>query len=327
MNCLACSGVMGLTFGRLACGGSIKVEIEAKSLDLDLNDRKWVAQTLNYATIVGVEWCVLTNGDEYRLYNSHATVDVDEKLFRSIRIADRDTTELTLDTLELLSKDKLGENLISILWKSHFIDRRLKAVLKEMFQDADGGFIRLIRKRLVDLQPLDIRDSIKRAEVRITFPSALPPTQARDAASVRDKPKSKREARQAQADAPATDLELGREGQPDQHASPKMLGVGVADLIRTGLINPPLALFKDYKKTHLTATVLPDGGVEFDGTRYDSLSTAAGMARRTVIGAPEGRAYPQTNGWSFWRFADPTTGAAMDIDQLRQRYLADRGAD
>jgi type I site-specific restriction endonuclease len=46
--------------------------IEAKSLEKDLNDRKWISQNLSYATVVGVRWCVLTNGDEYRIYNSHA---------------------------------------------------------------------------------------------------------------------------------------------------------------------------------------------------------------------------------------------------------------
>jgi hypothetical protein len=34
---------------------------EAKSLVKDLNDRKWVSQNLSYATVVGVQWCVLTN--------------------------------------------------------------------------------------------------------------------------------------------------------------------------------------------------------------------------------------------------------------------------
>jgi hypothetical protein len=31
---------------------------------------------------------------------------------------------------------------------------------------------------------------------------------------------------------------------------------------------------------------------------------AGGMARKSMIGAPEGRPYPQTNGWTFWQFRD-----------------------
>src|SRR5215207_6732410 len=47
---------------------SPRLFVEAKGLEKDLSDRKWISQVLGYATVVGVEWCVLTNGDEYRLY-------------------------------------------------------------------------------------------------------------------------------------------------------------------------------------------------------------------------------------------------------------------
>jgi len=110
--------------------------VEAKALEKDLNDRKWVSQTLSYATVVGVEWCVLTNGDEYRLYNAHAAGPVEEKLFRVVRLSDGAQDEYTRDTLELLSKDKMGENLLNVLWKAHFIDRRVKAVLDSLFHTA-----------------------------------------------------------------------------------------------------------------------------------------------------------------------------------------------
>ena len=46
---------------------SPRLFVEAKDLNKDLNDRKWISQSLGYATVVGVEWCVLTNGDEYRI--------------------------------------------------------------------------------------------------------------------------------------------------------------------------------------------------------------------------------------------------------------------
>jgi hypothetical protein len=62
--------------------------IEAKQLGSNLDDRKWAGQFLGYAMAAGVEWVALTDGDEYRLYNSHATVPVEEKLFRTIRVSD-----------------------------------------------------------------------------------------------------------------------------------------------------------------------------------------------------------------------------------------------
>jgi hypothetical protein len=55
--------------------------IETKALDQDLTNRKWASQIMGYAATAGVKWCVLTDGDEYRLLNAMAEVDVDEKLF------------------------------------------------------------------------------------------------------------------------------------------------------------------------------------------------------------------------------------------------------
>ncbi|GGC72540.1 hypothetical protein GCM10011504_57610 [Siccirubricoccus deserti] len=42
--------------------------VEAKPLGHSLNDRKWIVQTINYANAAGVDWCVLTNGAEWRIY-------------------------------------------------------------------------------------------------------------------------------------------------------------------------------------------------------------------------------------------------------------------
>ena len=64
------------------------------------------------ATVVGVRWCVLTNGDEYRIYNSHAPVNVEQKLFRSVRISDTANASSAVDTLHLLSKDQMQGRLL-----------------------------------------------------------------------------------------------------------------------------------------------------------------------------------------------------------------------
>jgi hypothetical protein len=101
-------------------------------------------------------------------------------------------------------------------------------------------------------------------------------------------------------------------------------GVQVIDLIRANLIEPPLKLEKDYKGRRLEAEVQQDGTIVFDGETYKSLSLAAAFARKSIIGAPEGRKYPQTNGWVFWKYHDRETGRLEEIDALRQRYLKGR---
>jgi len=225
---------------------SPRLFVEAKALEKDLSDRKWVAQTLSYATVVGVEWCVLTNGEEYQIYNSHAPVEVEEKLFRKVRISDPTQNEYTLDTLDLLSKEKLGENLIKVLWKAHFVDRHVSTVLKDLFQDQERGLINLIRRKTPELSPSEIRESLNRANIQIDFPV----------------------------------VQLSKQPKPEKaKKAPTRLDVKISDLIQVGLINPPLEIEREFKGVRHRATIQQDGSVIFSGERYSSLSTAGRKAR------------------------------------------------
>lgn len=153
--------------------------IEAKDLGRNLADRRWASQVMGYATVVGVEWCVLTDGDEYRIYNAHAPVDVEEKLFRTVHISDEETEEHTVETLLLLSKEKLAANTPNELWHACFVDRQVLRALEAILASDDGGLVRLIRKRVPELKPAEIRQSLARADVTVSFPTtsdAVPPS-------------------------------------------------------------------------------------------------------------------------------------------------------
>ena len=103
---------------------SPRLFIEAKALGSHLDDGKWAAQILAYATVAGVEWVALTDGSTRRIYNSHAAVPVEQKLFRVVRIADpEDHAE---ETLRLLAKTQMADHLIDDLWKSDFVDRQIR---------------------------------------------------------------------------------------------------------------------------------------------------------------------------------------------------------
>src|SRR5215212_921636 len=120
--------------------------VEAKSLGENLDDPKWANQIMSYAVVAGVEWVVLTDGDEYRIYNSHAAVPIEEKLFRSARVsqADRHTTQ----TLELLSKKHMKADMIDALWEAHFVDHRIRTAIDGLFSpEPDPKLIALIRER------------------------------------------------------------------------------------------------------------------------------------------------------------------------------------
>ncbi len=145
--------------------------IEAKDLGSDLADRRWVSQIMGYATVVGVEWCVLTDGNEYRIYNAHAPVDVDEKLFRAVCLDDEEAEDRTIETLLLLSKDKLGANILSELWQAYFVDCQVQRALEEMLIGDNPSLVRLIKRSVPELKPAQIRQSLARADVRVEFPT------------------------------------------------------------------------------------------------------------------------------------------------------------
>jgi len=260
--------------------------IEAKSLEKDLSDHRWVAQNLSYATEAGVQWCVLTNGDEYRIYNSHAPVPVEENLFRSVCVSEIDP-EYVIGTLSLLSKEQMRGSLLEEMWKAHFVDRRVQQAIENLLAEEDGSLVHAIRKKAGALSTAEVRASLKRAKIRIDFPVPVPPG-----------PKG-----------------LG----PGPGPGPE---VTLEKLITAGLIRPPLEIERDYKGKHLAAVIRQDGKVEFSGETYDSLSTAAGIARKTVTGSPPGTPYPSTNGWTFWQYRDAATGELQPLDLLRKQYLA-----
>lgn len=173
------------------------------------------------------------------------------------------------------------------------LDGRLALLVNE-----DPGLIRLLCKKTKGVKPSEVRASLKRAKIRIDFP--VPAVSGAAKPSTTTGPHRQKPRRTMGADAT------------------------VADLIQAGLIHAPLRIEREYRGVHLTGLVQPDGKIEFDGQEYDSLSTAAGMARKSVIGAPADRPFPQTNGWTFWLYADEREGELREIDHLRQAYSAQR---
>jgi hypothetical protein len=147
--------------------------VEAKALGANLGDPKWANQMLGYAMAAGVEWVALTDGNEYRIYNSHAAVPVEQKLFRRVAVTDPNTQPQ--DTLALLSKAQMADHLIDELWKAHFIDRQIRATLEELFgTEPDPSLVRLIRSRIPALSPSEVRAGLGRLRATFDFPGAPP---------------------------------------------------------------------------------------------------------------------------------------------------------
>lgn len=149
--------------------GSPALFVEAKALGVSLDDRKPLLQTLNYANAAGVDWCVLTNGAEWRIYKVHAPVAAEEKLFLTAKLDQTGSeTGLITSTLSLLSKERMRARAIDALWSEWRVDRAVDRVLDTITDD--DAFIRLIAKRTDGLTLGEVRASLKRSGLRSFYP-------------------------------------------------------------------------------------------------------------------------------------------------------------
>ena len=285
--------------------GNLRLFVEAKALGENLD--KSASQIMGYAGVAGVvEWIVLTDGNEYRIYNAHAQVPVNQKLFKRVVLA-ADEPDV-LGTLLLLSKAQLQGTVIDDLWRQYFVDRQVRQAVESLSGiEPPTDFLRLIRKRVPALSLSDVRQSLGRAtlslEYRAVQPAPMPPVGHRT---------------QAQPTAGTAAVPIEQPASPDKTP---WRHVTLRDLISSGTVRLPLDLETTYKGNQLTARIEADGSVTWNGATYDSLSIAGGMARKSIVGAPPGREYPPTNGWTFWRFRD-ADGRLASVDALRQRYFA-----
>jgi predicted type IV restriction endonuclease len=265
-----------------------KLFLEAKALSKNLDDARWAHQVLGYAGVSGVGWAVLTNGDEYRIYNTHATVPVESKLFHSVRISDPKSP--VAEVLSLLSKDQLQENTIDVLWKAYYVDQQVGEILADLFSNEPADeFIGMIKAKSGKLRAEDIAASLHRARVSIDYPVDFKP------------PK--------------------KNAQPTSRvmAPTKTASGDLADIINAGLIEMPLQVEREYKGERVTARIESAGEIVYGQISFRSLSQAGTAARKAILRLPTEAKGPATNGWTFWKFRD-NEGALKPMDVLRRKY-------
>lgn len=142
--------------------------VEAKPLGHGLDDRKWIVQTINYANAAGVDWCVLTNGADWRVYKVHAQVEADRKLFASVSIDRPEALGDAVRVLGLLSRDNMRARAIDELWQAWHVDRQVQVALEQTLQD--DAFAALVRRRVPQLGLGDVRKSLRRANIAVGYP-------------------------------------------------------------------------------------------------------------------------------------------------------------
>jgi Restriction Enzyme Adenine Methylase Associated len=289
--------------------------IEAKGLGENINDPKWANQTISYAAVAGVEWVALTDGAEWRVYNAHAPVPVEQKLFRAVRVAE-DLDE-AFELLALLSKDNMRDNRIQELWRGFFVDRQVHAALDELFNAGEPArdLVALLVKRVPDLPRADVRASLVRARVTFDFPTPGLPTAPVPPSA---------------APTPGSPVTLhgpaGTGQRPRRHWTPVSGAerrLTLHDVIDGGRLQAGCRIEADYMGEHHAAELLADGQIRFQGETYGSLSSAGVAVKQAVRGPDIPESVRATDGWAFWRATDARTGDAVTLKVIRQRVASD----
>ena len=146
--------------------GHARVYVEAKALGENLDDKKFVAQTVNYANNDGVLWCVLTNGLSIKVYKTNEPVAMDRKLLFEVDLSNE--SESVGDKAKLLrfiSREAVEDGRLDHFGERMFTDGRVRKALGELAGDPPTAWLEALAAKLG--APAVPVDGLKRSLARI----------------------------------------------------------------------------------------------------------------------------------------------------------------
>jgi predicted transport protein len=129
----------------LRLDGKPRLFVEAKAMTKSLDDKTFIAQTVNYANNEGVVWCVLTNGLVYRVYKTNEPVGMAQKLLFEVDLRDAaaDAPEV-LKPLGMLSREAVEAGRLDDWGEQVFADGRVRAALSHLAANPPRGFLKAV---------------------------------------------------------------------------------------------------------------------------------------------------------------------------------------
>jgi len=150
--------------------GKPSVLMEVCPLGTDLVGLGLTSRVMRRACEAGFPWVVLTNGDEYRVYNAPAFAPGETDPFRTVRVTAAGSRAVW-DTIGLLSPGELRSGAIQRAWELNRRDRLVRSAIEGMFAPS-GLMASLIAERLEGLTQEEIRESLSRLTITAEFGSA-----------------------------------------------------------------------------------------------------------------------------------------------------------
>lgn len=268
----------------LMVDGAPALFLEAKALGTSLDTPKSVNQVVAYGAVAGVQWVVITDGDEYRIYRTDTAAAAPEKLLASFRLTDPAHRDEAEQFLGMLDREELAFDKLHGLWTEREADSKVRSVLQDLLSGADAAFVKYLSKRIPGLAGREVAASLRRANLSIAFPK----TAVGSVAAPR-------------VPAPA---QVSMQGG-DRHA--RLSAALEADGAKW-----PVQLHRTYKGHKLSASLDRDGAISAVGRAFETFSGSAHAAMVSATGATK----PVTvNGWDFWKYT-MSDGTELTVGQI-----------
>ncbi len=142
--------------------------IEAKPLNDLLTDLKSITQVVGYAANAGVEWCILTNGVNYKIYHSTEKAEAPDKLLFEVSLDPKETEGMSVRQLAeqfaRFSRDAMAKGFLDEIGEQVFTTGKVRKALDRILVDPPNTLVRLIRSTLGDdsIKPMQVKEALKR---------------------------------------------------------------------------------------------------------------------------------------------------------------------
>jgi len=231
----------------LLAGGAPQALVEAKAVRHAITDQH-AAQCVQYASVLGVRWCLITNGVSWAIYDAHARGALAAKHVATVRLdGDAPSASKAWAVLSLFARESLARS-------SPLTRLLVERVLTDELGRSDSPAVNALRRAVKERFGENVTGQ---AILDVLRESLTPPISAEMAA----------------AEQPSLD------GAPAKARRERVnVNSGLNELIAAGLLPPDAALeCRLYKQTF--AARVKEGKIELQGRMYGTPSAAAAALR------------------------------------------------
>ena len=270
----------------LVAEGKPHAIVEAKAVQHRIIDRH-AAQCVQYASVLGIRWCFITNGIQWALYDAHGKGPLAEKKVAEVRLdGDERSVQRAWDMLSLFRREAVGKpsSLASLL---------AERVLLDELGSTTSPVVAAIKSR-----------------VRARFGERVPGQAVVSAFKRLLSADEKRLGDRGEGSSENEGQTSPREKRERSNSRGTGKGVQVSNLVAAGLLPAAAVLEAEVHGVSHVAR-LRDGKIELNGVLHTSLSAAAGALPN--VGA--------MNGWVTWSYKGEM------LAEIRRRYLTTHAAN